>query len=98
QPPAPRFPYTTLFRSERIQQAPGQVVDIDPDRKQAQETRKRRTPQKRHAPDVGSESRALEPSIDHGASGLERREPCAVRNVRARSEEHTSELQSRGHL
>src|SRR5439155_6145919 len=98
--PPPRstlFPYTTLFRSHD-----GREVDRHPGD----------APPRRRSPEAGEDGGA--PRATRGRPGggdprrRQRRPPRARRPVRSeppdrlvpvpRSEEHTSELQSRGHL
>src|SRR5690348_17526538 len=84
-PRSPPFPYTTLFRSERKAQALGQADAGEVRRDDAQE----------QAPEaVGEEA------VDGRGHGLARETLAAMGRVDevARSEEHTSELQSPVHL
>src|SRR3712207_7096917 len=87
------FPYTTLFRSARVEQAVGAVLDVE-------------HLQRRLAPDdaVGVERHVV---LDvHARGGLRERErlqrasdaDVGELGLDLRSEEHTSELQSRQYL
>src|SRR5207253_10140276 len=83
RPRAPLFPYTTLFRSRRSPVG----GDVDPDPQRAVLGRFR----------AGLED--VVPRIGGpGLRALARRRALGEAVARQRSEEHTSELQSRGHL
>src|SRR5207253_9943139 len=90
-PPPTLFPYTTLFRSRRRRD-----LGLAP-------RRARREP--RALRETARVARAARGKAPRGGEGLRAaggaRDPCArqaARDRRRRSEEHTSELQSRGHL
>src|SRR5690625_5703174 len=86
-----RFPYTTLFRSERLSEngVPCLIGDVKGD-----------------LGGFASKGELSEELIEHCRRiGVDAPEPCSFpvewwcpRGKNGRSEEHTSELQSRGHL
>src|SRR5207253_9846195 len=85
-PPLTLFPYTTLFRS--------------PSRRDSRSPSRRRFPipdRKRRFGRLAARSARKAHRADRAASLPKRRLRSGIGNLR-RSEEHTSELQSRGHL
>src|SRR3712207_7405809 len=79
------FPYTTLFRSVHEEELPLVVTDVLPEPERPLDDLLRRPDgQRRHLHEV----------LERRAVAVDRR----VVEVRARSEEHTSELQSRQYL
>src|SRR2546429_8944842 len=88
------FPYTTLFRSREVGMLPhGQREDRHPGKD-------RESPVELAcgAAHRGHRERARERPGKNHETGLLRREVLEVLQVDGRSEEHTSELQSRLHL
>src|SRR5690625_6870692 len=80
---SPLFPYTTLFRSRK---AIGSVLEKDPSRAAKHLVALLESTVPEVADTLGSAAQIASTSGEHFESG------------RLRSEEHTSELQSRGHL
>src|SRR5207253_9044318 len=92
-PPPPPFPYTTLFRS-----IPSAARDLAGRCQDALATRRPQTPRSRSGRHI-AESHS---QFFIRNSNFEIQSPVGQENPRptthGRSEEHTSELQSRGHL
>src|SRR5207253_10005431 len=90
------FPYTTLFRSQCVSRALGQyLVRARP--LLCRQAPPRAKVRARKAPRARSEPRVRRHSVRFGGDETIRVLPS--RRIRkGRSEEHTSELQSRGHL
>src|SRR5207253_9446577 len=91
-PPPTLFPYTTLFRSRLGRELPEAAhalgaVEKPPGRPEPQ---RRVVPGKRR--ELARDRRLVEHEQDDGEVAL------VAEAVEQRSEEHTSELQSRGHL
>src|SRR3712207_8785547 len=87
QPPrSTLFPYTTRFRSE------AEVLGLDA--MQAADEQPRADEQQGAQRDLHADERPLRPRVPNGAP----RRPAVQRRRDARSEEHTSELQSRQYL
>src|SRR5690606_41874133 len=95
-PPSPQpFPYTTLFRSQRVNHMPSLRTEQNADSCESpnsQEQRiKRNKHPRRHVTKNGASIKVEKPSADSGNGAITLRS-------RSRSEEHTSELQSREKL
>src|SRR5690349_23963428 len=82
------FPYTTLFRSAR----PRDVRDRLEERRAVEEL------QREEVGEVVLRAGAVAVPAPDGGDPVRRRDPVAVGVARGRSEEHTSELQSRRDL
>src|SRR5690606_41002086 len=91
-PPPTLFPYTTLFRSQRVSGVLTEAVDEVEDTAGEPGLLEDAGPQRRRE---GSELRGLE---DHRVAGGQRRAQLPGLEHEGRSEEHTSELQSRENL
>src|SRR5207253_10185198 len=95
-PPASSlFPYTTLFRSHvaapRVERDGQPLLRIRQQRQRAQE--------RRPLADVAAVTPTVDETVEGGGRALrERHQQRDANDVIDRSEEHTSELQSRGHL
>src|SRR5207253_11104680 len=86
-PPTPTlFPYTTLFRSPASAPS-GSVL-----------RRRSRTPARTPRTTARRPTSAAAPSSSPPTAGSRSRRPGSSDPAEVRSEEHTSELQSRGHL
>src|SRR5690606_42029952 len=95
---ATRPPYTTLFRSAGHVRAGARLQAVDAIGRHGQEAEERAVGRDTHGDAVDGEDRAAGAGRAEDERRVADRDGGALRRVDQRSEEHTSELQSRENL